>query len=170
MGMVSEAREFALTAHGQQMYGDKPYSYHLDAVVELLVPYGETAQIVGYLHDVAEDTAITIQQIRDRFGDEVAMCASLVTDEPGTNRKERKQKTNAKLAACANDIALIVKAADRLANLRESVKSGGSKLGMYRREHMPFVTAAYRPGLCDGIWKEINELIGPLPEGAQKTT
>ena len=68
------------------------------------------------------------------------------------NRRERKARTNAKLAAVSADdaAALLVKAADRLANLRASAGGGaGSKLDMYRREHPTFRAAVYRPGLCD---------------------
>lgn len=57
-------------------------------------------------------------------------------------------------------LALIVKAADRLANLRESARGrSGSKLDMYRQEHPAFRAAAYRPGLCDGLWEEIERLL-----------
>jgi (p)ppGpp synthase/HD superfamily hydrolase len=159
---LADARFFAITAHGGQMYGDQPYSFHLDAVVELLAPFGEEAQIVGYLHDVVEDTAVSVQEVREKFGDHVANCVALVTDESGVNRKERKARTNAKLAAVSGDreLALIVNAADRLANLQMSARGGaGSKLDMYRREHSAFRQAAYRPGLCDELWKEMSRIL-----------
>src|SRR4029078_4121431 len=94
---VSQARSFAIAANADQKYGDQPYSYHLDAVAELLAPFGEEAQIVGYLHDVVEDSPVSLQGAREKFGDRVASCVALVTDETGANRKERKARTNAKL-------------------------------------------------------------------------
>jgi (p)ppGpp synthase/HD superfamily hydrolase len=160
---VGRAREFALSAHGSQRYGDHPYAYHLDAVATLLAPYGEVAQTIGYLHDVAEDTTVGVDAIQQNFGRHVADCVRLVTDEPGVNRAARKLLTNTKLAKVDGDacIALIVKAADRLANLRESARGGaGSKLEMYRREHPAFKAAAYRPGLCDEMWSEMDRIIG----------
>jgi (p)ppGpp synthase/HD superfamily hydrolase len=144
------------------LYGDQPYSFHLDAVVELLAPFGAEAQVVGYLHDVVEDTAVTLQQVRDEFGNRVADCVALVTDEVGINRKERKARTNAKLAAISgeNELALVVKAADRLANLRMSARDGsGSKLDMYRREQVAFRAATFRPGLCDEFWQEMEQIL-----------
>jgi hypothetical protein len=58
------------------------------------------------------------------------------------------------------NLALVVKAADRLANLRESTRTGNfAKLQMYRREQADFRTAAFRPGLCDDLWREIDALI-----------
>lgn len=160
---VARAREFAVSAHGEQRYGDRPYSFHLDAVAEILSPFGEEAQVVGYLHDVAEDTPVSLETLRAEFGDRVAKLVSLVTDEMGANRRERKAKSNAKLATVAaeDSLALVVKAADRLANLRASVVGGlDSKLGMYRREHPEFRQSAYRPGLCDDLWREIDVIIG----------
>ena len=45
------ARAFAVQAHGGQRYGEHPYVVHLDAVAEHLIPYGELAISLGYLHD-----------------------------------------------------------------------------------------------------------------------
>ena len=160
---LTHARSFAIAAHGDQKYGDHPYSFHLDAVAELLAAFGEQAQIVGYLHDVVEDTDVPIQTVRQEFGDRVADCVALVTDETGANRKERKARTNAKLAAVSGEkeLALIVKTADRLANLRMSALGGAeSKLDMYRREHPAFREAVYRPGLCDELWREMSRILG----------
>jgi (p)ppGpp synthase/HD superfamily hydrolase len=162
---VTKARAFAIEAHGEQRYGDEPYVYHLDAVAKLVEPYGEAAQVVAYLHDVVEDTAVDVDRIRQEFGEHAARCVLLVTDEAAVNRKERKAKTNAKLSKVEGDerVALIVKAADRLANLRMSVRGGGmSKLEMYRGEQTEFRKAAWREGLCDEIWGEIEEILGRL--------
>lgn len=163
---VTRARAFAVAAHGEQRYGDQPYSVHLDAVAALLAPFGEEAQVVGYLHDVLEDTAVSPGQLRVESGERVAKLVSLVTDEPGANRRERKARSNAKMAAVTGEdsLALVVKAADRLANLRASAAGGSdSKLGMYRREHPDFRRAAYRPGLCDDLWREIDAIIDTKP-------
>lgn len=160
--VVVRAREFAARAHGEQRYGEHPYLYHLDAVAGLLRPYGEAAQVVGYLHDVVEDTAVPLQEVREGFGEAVAECVGLLTDEPGANRKERKARTYAKLARVEGSLrlALVVKAADRLANLRMSVDGeNDAKLGMYREEHPAFREAAYRPGLCDELWAEMERIL-----------
>jgi hypothetical protein len=51
-------------------------------------------------------------------------------------------------------------AADRLANLRMSVADpAGGKLAMYRQEHPAFRAAAYRPGLGDELWAEIDRIV-----------
>jgi (p)ppGpp synthase/HD superfamily hydrolase len=108
--MQQEARSFAIASHAEQKYGDHPYSFHLDEVAALAAPFGEEAVVIAYLHDTVEDTGATIEEIEDRFGTAIAACVSLLTDEPGANRKERKAKTYAKLAAVqgANELALLV--------------------------------------------------------------
>lgn len=163
---LTAARAFAVDMHGAQMYGSHPYSYHLDAVAALLVPYGLQAQVVGYLHDVVEDTDATIADVQSRFGEHVAACVALLTDEPGANRKERKAKTYAKLAQVngSHELALIVKAADRLANVRACVSDGNNRLqAMYRSEHAVFRDSAFRPGLCNGLWAELDLLLDGAP-------
>lgn len=160
--MLDEARSFAVTAHGSQMYGSKPYAFHLDAVVALLSPYGSEAQVVGYLHDVVEDTEITEHDVRARFGDLIAECVSFLTDSPGANRAERKARTYARLATVAGpaELALVVKAADRLANVRSCVSDQRHTLWeVYRREHPGFRQAAYRAGLCEPLWEELDALL-----------
>jgi len=158
----AEARAFAVKAHGDQKYGTQPYSVHLDAVAELVADYGEEAKVVAYLHDVVEDTDVTVDEIRTRFGERVAFCVCLLSDEPGVNRRERKARTNEKLTAIPSEyeLVLVVKAADRLANLRESVKGAdGSKLEMYRREHDAFREAVYRDILCCAFWDEMDAIL-----------
>ncbi len=160
--MLDEARAFALTAHGSQRYGTRPYEFHLEAVVELLLPYGTAAQVVGYLHDVVEDTEVNENDIRDRFGHLIADCVSLVTDCPGANRAERKAGTYARLAAVegASELALVVKTADRLANVRSCIADQRRGLWeLYRDEHASFRAAAYRAGLCEPLWNELDALL-----------
>ncbi|HSU66808.1 MAG TPA: HD domain-containing protein [Tepidisphaeraceae bacterium] len=163
-GRVKQARDFATAAHGPQRYGNEPYVVHLDAVAKLLEPFGAEAEVIGYLHDVAEDTPVTLEALRATFGDHVADCVALVTDEPGANRPERKARTHAKLAKAGDalNLALIVKTADRLANVRMSASTAaGSKMEMYRNEYAAFRIAVFRPELCDELWAELDQLLGP---------
>lgn len=159
---IDKARAFAVHAHGRQMYGDKPYVFHLDQVAELLKPYGDDARVIGYLHDTVEDTAFTAEDLAQEFGQFIADCVSLVSDVPGPDRKSRKAKTYARLAKVhgADQIALVVKAADRLANVRMCLLENNHKLHrVYQQEQPVFFRAAYRPGLCDEFWQELRQLL-----------
>lgn len=160
--MLKKARAFAVQAHGGQRYGERPYSFHLDMVAGHLAAHGELAQVIGYLHDVVEDTPVGLEEIAAAFGELVAECVGLLTDEPGANRKERKAKTYAKLSRVTGpaELALVVKAADRLANVKTCVEERKRSLWrVYRDEHAAFKSAAFRPGLCDPLWVELDNLV-----------
>jgi hypothetical protein len=65
----------------------------------------------------------------------------------------------------------MVKAADRLANLRhcaQGVEQGEPvatrKLAMYRKEHPAFRTAVYRVGLCEELWQEMEDIFEAFAE------
>jgi (p)ppGpp synthase/HD superfamily hydrolase len=173
--MRHNAREFAVQAHADQMYGEHPYVFHLEQVAAIATPYGEEAVVVAYLHDTVEDTEVSLDEIERRFGALIAACVALLTDEPGDNRKERKAKTYAKLASVSGpqELALLVKAADRLANVRACIGDGKHSLWqVYQGEHTSFRSAAYRPGLCDPLWVELDALLSgawPLPPSPQST-
>jgi len=159
---AKKAREFALKAHRDQKYGKYPYIYHLDAVVDILDQYGQHVQIIGYLHDIIEDTETTKSDIIKNFGKYVAECVFLTTDGPGKNRKQKKMALYKKLKESPSDheSSLIVKAADRLANIEACIMGGReSLLKMYKREHLDFKDAVYRPKLCDDIWDRIEFII-----------
>lgn len=171
--MADRARAFALFRHGDQRYGDLPYSAHLDDVAEIAVaamsatgerrgvPLGEV-RAVAYLHDVLEDTGTTIAELRQEFGDQVALAVDYLTDPEGPNRRIRKAIAHARLSQCPPDlwVTLVVKAADRLANLRASVRDGrDSLLKMYRKEAEDFRAAVFRQGLCDDLWEEMDSIL-----------
>ena len=159
---VNRARAYAVAAHGDQKYGDYPYVFHLDQVASLLTRYGEDAQVIGYLHDTVEDTDATVTDVQREFGAFVAECVALVSDAPGRDRKTRKAKTYARLARVTGpaELALVVKAADRLANVRMCVKEQNHDLWqVYRQEQPVFFRAAFREGLCDDFGAELHQLL-----------
>ncbi len=165
----TRARSFALKHHGKQKYGEQPYSVHLDAVAGLVQQYGETAVVIAYLHDVVEDTVVTLVEIEKTFGTLIADCVAILTDEPGEDRQGRKKKTYRKMAQVQGEteVALLVKAADRLANMRACIADNQERLlAIYKKEYPFFQKAAFRPGLCDEIWEQLDELTRKEPRPA----
>lgn len=160
--MKDKARAFAIERHGDQKYGEHPYSVHLDEVADIASVFGQDAITVAYLHDVVEDTHTTLDEIESEFGPLIRDYVAILTDEPGDSRKERKAKTYGKMAKVSErlKLALIVKAADRLANLKTCLAQNNQGiLKMYREEHPMFYRAAYRPNLCDSLWNQMNAIV-----------
>lgn len=157
--MENTARTFAITQHGSQMYGDKPYSYHLDRVAEIAKQFMPTywdeleqteALALAYLHDVGEDTQVGAEEIIALFGAKIEGLVDNISDEAGPTRKERKRKTWHKIRRDKKSV--FIKLCDRLANVSE-----GGKLDMYRNEMSLFEAALYVPGEFEELWAAINE-------------
>jgi (p)ppGpp synthase/HD superfamily hydrolase len=146
---INKARAFAAEAHKDTRYGDLPFTYHLDAVVKNMGETTEDGIVAARLHDVVEDTPVTLHDIREAFGGNVARLVDCVTDEPGKNRKERKAGMYKKLAA-GPPLARRVKLADRIANMEASIE--GDLALMYIKEFPEFIRIA-------GVDEENNDLI-----------
>lgn len=168
LDVAAQARAFAMRAHGDQRYGNEPYVVHLDEVVEILKTeptLDAEVLAIGYLHDVVEDTSVTLAELAERFGAGVMRCVDLLSDAPGRNRKERKAATYARMARVddgPDSRALVVKVADRLANVRRCHEEGNARLlGVYRREHPTFRAAAFRDGIVGPWWDELDAALNP---------
>lgn len=158
---VARARTLAARAHGDQRYGELPYVKHLDDVAALAAPFGEAAAVLAYLHDVLEDTPLTRAELVEQFDDNVAWQVEQLTDPHGENRRQRKELLHRRLGGfSASDpreaLVLIVKAADRLANVLACDEQKPEMRGVYRREQEAFRTAVFRPGLCDALWDRLS--------------
>lgn len=144
MDKLRKAIDYAIVAHGDQMYGKLPYSVHINAVVEVGKELGLDEELLCAcaLHDVLEDTKVNYTYLSANFGSHVAEIVYRVTDELGRNRKERKEKTYPKIGS--STAAILVKTCDRIANLRHSVAKA-NLLGMYVSEHEDFCRAFFPP-------------------------
>ena len=125
MVRIHEAYELARKAHAvQKRKSGEPYIIHPIAVATIVaeeLKLGANPVIAAFLHDVVEDTDYTIDDIRQRFGDDVAFLVSVVTKKSTGNYEISKQVDNYKqmLNSIHYDIrALLVKLADRLHNMR----------------------------------------------------
>ena len=126
LSKIVSAYQFAKQAHGSQTRSSgEPYIIHPLSVAMILVDLGmDTDTIcVGLLHDVVEDTEYTLDDIRKKFGQDVAVLVDGVTK---LNRipifdKEQQQAENVRkiLLAMSHDIrVMIIKLADRIHNMR----------------------------------------------------
>ncbi len=126
LNKILSAYQLAKSAHGNQKRSSgEPYIIHPLAVADLLLDLGmDTDTIcVGLLHDVVEDTNYTLDDIRKKFGQDVAMLVDGVTklNRIPTFDKEQQQASNVRkiLLAMSHDIrVMIIKLADRIHNMR----------------------------------------------------
>ncbi|KAA9007723.1 bifunctional (p)ppGpp synthetase/guanosine-3',5'-bis(diphosphate) 3'-pyrophosphohydrolase [Paenibacillus spiritus] len=123
---IREAYDFADQAHhGQVRKSGEPYILHPLAVAEIVVSMemDVISIIAALLHDVVEDTTVSLEQIREAFGDTCAMLVDGLTklERIRFRSKEEQQNENYRkmFIAMAQDIRVIViKLADRLHNMR----------------------------------------------------
>ncbi|MEM7713718.1 MAG: bifunctional (p)ppGpp synthetase/guanosine-3',5'-bis(diphosphate) 3'-pyrophosphohydrolase [Cyanobacteria bacterium P01_A01_bin.68] len=124
--LISRAFKFAYNLHeGQMRKSGEPYICHPVAVAGILRDLGGSPVMIaaGFLHDVVEDTEITIDQIEELFGEEVRRLVEGVTKLSKINFKSKteSQAENFRrmFLAMAQDIrVIVVKLADRLHNMR----------------------------------------------------
>jgi GTP diphosphokinase / guanosine-3',5'-bis(diphosphate) 3'-diphosphatase len=124
--LICRAFQFAYQLHqGQYRKSGEPYICHPIAVAGMLHDLGGSAAMIaaGFLHDVVEDTDVTIEDIEQRFGAEVRCLVEGVTKLSKINFKSKteSQAENFRrmFLAMAQDIrVIVVKLADRLHNMR----------------------------------------------------
>jgi (p)ppGpp synthase/HD superfamily hydrolase len=142
--LMAKAKRFALEAHKDQKYGDKPYSYHLEQVVENVKlrmkddPLLSTYVAVAWLHDTMEDCGVTFKQIEDEFGLAIADAVKRLT-------KTRENTYEHYLAGCiVSAVAREVKICDTMANLNESFRNNREKGMLKYPKQLAILTA--------GVW------------------
>ena len=126
---IEQAYRLAREAHMEQKRkSGEPYIMHPVAVAKIVAEelrLGANPIIAAFLHDVVEDTPYTIEDIRERFGDDVAFLVDVVT--------KKKKKPALSPAGSSSQIdnykqmlnslhydirALLIKLSDRLHNMR----------------------------------------------------
>lgn len=128
LSLVDRAIGFAARAHQDQRrkIGKVPYIAHPFGVAVLLMEMGcdETVVAAGLLHDTVEDTQVTLEEIRERFGDDVADIVSWCTEpsKKDNNWESRKLHTVKKLRQAPLS-AKLVTAADKYHNLSHTLNN-----------------------------------------------
>ena len=125
MNLLHDAYGFAAFAHKDQLRkSGEPYISHPVAVARIVaeeLELGANPVMAAFLHDVVEDCPYTIDDIRERFGDDVAFLVGVVTKQKKAKYDQSKQVDNFRqiLSSVQYDVrAILVKLADRLHNMR----------------------------------------------------
>jgi GTP diphosphokinase / guanosine-3',5'-bis(diphosphate) 3'-diphosphatase len=123
---IQRVHAFAEAAHhGQKRLSGEDFIEHPVAVAAIVADLGMDLTTIqaALLHDVVEDTTLTLDEIRDEFGDQVATIVDGLTklDAIKFRSREQEQAENVRkmIIAMAQDIrVLLIKLADRLHNMR----------------------------------------------------
>jgi guanosine-3',5'-bis(diphosphate) 3'-pyrophosphohydrolase len=124
LSLIERAYTVAERAHsGQKRRSGEPYITHPVAVAQILADLGIGAKTIAaaLLHDTVEDTEYTLDELRDAFGDEIAMLVDGVTklDKVKYGDSAQAETVRKMIVAMSKDIrVLIIKLADRLHNAR----------------------------------------------------
>jgi len=124
--MIRKAFEMALESHkDMRRKSGEPYIYHPIAVAQIAaeeIGLGTTSIVCALLHDVVEDTDMTLEDIEREFGKKVAMIIDGLTKISGvfdTNSSLQAENFRKMLLTLADDVRVIlIKLADRLHNMR----------------------------------------------------
>ncbi len=166
---VFRAFSIAKNAHaGTRRKSGEPYIFHPLAVAMIAVKevgLGPIAVVCALLHDVVEDTDITLDQIHGIFGERVATIVDGVTkisDILETQQVASKQAENYRkilLSMCNDAYVIFLKLCDRLHNMRTlgSMKDT-KKLAISSETQYLYIPLAHRLGLYT-IKTELEELV-----------
>ena len=126
---VLSAARFAAEKHAQQKRkgaNGEPYFNHLLEVAELIAASSPNLDVdlvmAAFLHDTVEDTGVTLQELEQRFGKDVAELVAEVTDDKSLPKETRKQ-LQVEHTPEKSPRAQTLKLADKISNLRAIISS-----------------------------------------------
>ncbi len=154
--IIRKAYDYSLKYHtGQSRASGEPYLSHPLEVAMVLadMKLDSTAIAAGLLHDLVEDTAITIVDIRKEFGEAVAHIVEGVTKiskiDFATREERQAENVRKMVLAMVDDIRVVlIKLADRLHNMRTLAALPAERQQAIARETLDiYAPIAHRLGM-----------------------
>lgn len=153
--LVNKAKTFAKQAHEaidqRRKYTNDPYIVHPASVAKLVASVTDDEAMIcaAWLHDVVEDTPVTIEEIQAEFGEDVAQLVADLTDvsKPVDGNRKIRKEIDRGHTALASPRAKTIKLADLIDNSSSIAK--------------------YAPGFAKIYMQEKKALLAVLKEGDQ---
>lgn len=165
--LLKKAYRFAFEAHRDQLRkSGELFFEHPLAVARILVELKMDVGTIcgGLLHDVAEDTGVTLEEVRDKFGPEITTLVDGVTkiSELKLDTVEKRQAENFRkmIISMVEDIRVIlIKFADRLHNMRTiEFLPERKRVRIARETRDVYAPLAHRLGIARVKW-ELEDLV-----------
>jgi (p)ppGpp synthase/HD superfamily hydrolase len=137
---------------------------HAQTVADVLRDAGSdaTTQLAGMLHDVVEDTACSVDDVRAIFGEQVAAMVAALTEDGSIERYAQRKRALRLQIATSGSTVLDIALADKIATLRHAVVTG-TKISQRKVRHYRAVLAlghvASRPA---ALRDELEQLLGRI--------
>ena len=165
---IEEAYQFAKEAHkNQTRKSGEPYIHHLIEVCYILaeIQCGPSTLIAGLLHDTVEDTNVSLETIKEKFGEDVMMIVDSLTKIQRLKLSHRSEEEfvfedHRKIfLGMAKDVRVIlIKLADRLHNMRTLDSLSKERQKVLARETLEvFAPIAHRLGM-NTVKSELEDL------------
>ena len=162
--MINLARTFASRAHKGQVrkYTGEPYIEHPLEVAKIVRMHNGSKEMVAaaLLHDVVEDTDVTLDEVRQEFGDAVANLVDDLTDvsKPEDGNRAFRKAMDRDHTAQASAAAMVIKAADLISNTKSIVEHDPSFARVYLKEKRALLDVLFKIKHMD-IWKEADSML-----------
>jgi len=162
--LILLARTFASRAHTGQVrkYTGEPYIEHPIAVAETVRKHNGSKEMIAaaLLHDVVEDTDVTLDEVRQEFGDAVANLVDDLTDvsKPEDGNRAFRKAIDRDHTAQASAAAMVIKAADLISNTKSIVEHDPGFARVYLKEKRALLDVMFKIKHMD-IWKEADSML-----------
>lgn len=162
--LVLLARTFASRAHKEQVrkYTGEPYIEHPIAVAEIVRKHNGSKEMIAaaLLHDVVEDTDVTLDEVRQEFGDAVANLVDDLTDvsKPEDGNRATRKAIDRDHTAQASAAAMVIKAADLISNTKSITEHDPNFAKVYLKEKRALLDVMFKIKHMD-IWKEADSML-----------